>query len=89
MSSKYVDSNAIIQVIGCLYNAPHLLEQEDKYKISEEDFPETFHKIIFGTIYKLYELGVKEISLLSMEDFLKRRPKSEDAYQRLGRCALA
>ena len=81
MSSKYVDSNAIIQVIGCLYNAPHLLEQEDKYKISEEDFPETFHKIIFGTIYKLYELGVKEISLLSMEDFLKGRPKSEAVFK--------
>ena len=36
MPSKYVDSNAIIQVIGCIYNAPHLLDQEDKYNISED-----------------------------------------------------
>ena len=42
---------------------------------------ETFHKIIFGTIYKLYELGVKEISLLSMEDFLIGRPKSEAIFK--------
>ena len=61
MPSKYVDSNAIIQVIGCIYNAPHLLDQEDKYNISEEDFPETFHQILFGTIYRLYELGAKEV----------------------------
>ena len=81
MPSKYVDSNAIIQVIGCIYNAPHLLDQEDKYNISEEDFPETFHQILFGTIYRLYELGAKEMSLLSIEDYLRGRPKSEAIFK--------
>ena len=81
MPSKYVDSNAIIQVIGCIYNAPYLLDQEDKYNISEEDFPETFHQILYGTIYRLYELGAKEISLLNIEDYLKGRPKSEAIFR--------
>lgn len=81
MASKYVDSNAIIQVIGCIYNAPYLLEQEDKYRITEEDFPDTFHQIVFGTIYRLHELGAKEINLLSVEDYLSGRPKSESIYK--------
>ena len=59
MPSKYVDTNAIIQVIGCIYNAPYLLDQEDKYNITEEDFVENFHKILFGSIYRVYELGAK------------------------------
>ena len=79
--NKYVDSNAIIQVIGCVYNAPYLLDSEDKYSISEEDFPELFHKIIFGSIYKLHELGAKEINLIAIEDFLKGRPKSEAVFK--------
>lgn len=81
MANKYVDTNAIIQVIGCIYNAPYLLDQEDKYSISEEDFPDSFHKVLFGTIYKLYELGAHEINLLSIEDYLKGRPKSEAIFR--------
>lgn len=81
MANKYVDTNAIIQVIGCIYNAPYLLDQEDKYSISEEDFPDSFHKVLFGTIYRLYELGAHEINLLSIEDYLKGRPKSEAIFK--------
>lgn len=81
MPSKYVDTNAIIQVIGCIYNTPQLLDQEDKYNITEEDFPETFHQILFGSIYRVYHLGAKEISLLSIEDYLKGRPKSEAIFR--------
>ena len=81
MASKYVDTNAIIQVIGCVYNSPYLLEQEDKYNITEEDFPEIFHQILFGTIYRLHKLGAKEINLLSVEDYLNGRPKSEGIYK--------
>lgn len=81
MPSKYVDTNAIIQVIGCIYNSPHLLDQEDKYNITEEDFPEAFHQILFGSIYRVYQLGAKEINLLEIEDFLKGRPKSEAIFR--------
>lgn len=81
MASKYVDLNSIIQVIGCCYNNPQLLDQEDKYNINEEDFPDNFHQIIFGSIYKIHELGAKEITLLSIEDYLKGRPKSEAIFR--------
>ena len=45
--SKYVDPTAITQVIGTIFKNPSLLEQEDKYVITEDDFPDKFHKIAF------------------------------------------
>ena len=53
MASKFVDTTAIMQVIGSVYNNPQLLDLTDKYTIVEEDFPDEFHKIAFGTIYKI------------------------------------
>lgn len=81
MGSKYIDSAAIIQVIGNVYNNSSLLEMADKYSITEQDFPNEFHKIVFGSLYKLYELGVKEFSLEAINDFLSTRPKSEAVYK--------
>lgn len=79
--SKYVDTTAIIQVIGNVFNNPQLLDFTDKYTITEEDFPDEFHKIAFGSIYKLYELGAKEITLNNIVDFLSSRPKSEAIFK--------
>jgi replicative DNA helicase len=65
-----------MQVIGCVYNSPSLLEITDKYLITEHDFAETFHKVVFGAIYKIHELGANKITLESIADFLSSRPKS-------------
>ena len=63
MASKYMDTVSIVQVIGGVYNNPQLLEMTDRYTITDEDFPDNFHKTVFGCIYKLYELGSKKITL--------------------------
>ena len=81
MGSKYVDSTAIIQVIGCVYTNPSLLDFTDKYSITDEDFVEDIHKVIFGSIYKLHEYGSKIISLETIADYLSGRPKSEAIYK--------
>ena len=81
MASKYTDSTAILQVIGNVYNNPSLLDDTDKYSITEDDFPSEFHKIVFGSIYKLYELGAKKINLENIADFLADRPKAEGIYK--------
>ena len=81
MPSKYVDVSAIMQVIGCVYNNPQLLDLTDKYSIVDEDFPDQFHKIVFGAIFKLHELGAQKITLSSIADFLSSRPKSEAIYK--------
>ena len=81
MSSKYVDSTSIMQVIGCVFNTPQLLDIKDKYTIIDEDFSDSFHKTVFGAIYKIYELGANKISLENIADFLSTRPKSEAIYK--------
>ena len=80
MTSKYVDIPSIIQVIGCVFNSPQLLDYTDKYTIVDDDFTDDFHKIIFGSIYKLHELGAERITLNSIADYLSSRPKSEAIF---------
>ena len=80
--SKFVDVTSIMQVIGCVYNNPSLLEQTDKYVITDEDFPDRFHQIVFGAIYKIYELGAERITLKNISDFLAERPKSEAVFKK-------
>ena len=82
MSSKYVDLTAIMQVIGCVFNNPSILSHDDKYKIYEEDFPDNFHKIICGSIYKLYESGSDKITLNNIIDYLAGRPKSASIFNK-------
>lgn len=81
MPSKYNDPAAVVQVIGCVYNNPSLLDIEDKYTITEDDFQDKFHQIVFGSIFKLHELGAQEITLKNIADFLADRPKSEAIYK--------
>ena len=81
MASKYNDPTATMQVIGCVFNNPQLLDITDKYSIVDEDFSDSFHKVVFGAIYKLHELGAKTISLQNIADFLADRPKSEAIYK--------
>ena len=82
MSSKYIDPTAIMQIIGCVYNNPKLLDITDKYSITEDDFADDFHKIAFGAIYKIYELGAERITLKNISDFLAERPKSEAVFKK-------
>lgn len=80
MASKYVDISAIIQVIGNVYNYPELLDEQEKYIISENDFDNEFHKVVFGSIYKLHMLGAQQITIQNISDFLSTRPVYEALY---------
>ena len=81
MPSRYNDPTATMQVIGCVFNNPEILDITDKYTIKDEDFVDQFHRVVFGAIYKLHELGAKSISLNNIMDFLSERPKSEAIYK--------
>ena len=80
MGVKYVDITAIVQVIGCIYQDISLLDNEN-YSFHEEDFTDEFHKILFGSIYNLHTLGVKNININTIEDYLKDRPNSLATYK--------
>lgn len=81
MPSKYVDTTAIMQVIGCVFNTPQLLDFTDKYTITDEDFPDEFHRTVFGAIYKIHGLGAQHVGLENIADFFKDRPKSAAIYK--------
>lgn len=81
MTSKYVDNTAIMQVIGCVFNTPQLLDFTDKYTITDEDFPDEFHRTVFGAIYKIHGLGAQHIGLENIADFFSSRPKSAAIYK--------
>ena len=77
MASKYIDTTAIMQVIGNVFNNPQLLDFTDKYTITDDDFPNEFHRTVFGAIYKIHGLGAKHIGLENIADFLVAHPKTK------------
>ena len=82
MASKYYDSTAVINVIGCVFNNPSLLDYTEQYNFTDEDFANEFHRVVFGAIYKIYELGAKKITLTTIADYLSSKPKSEAIYKK-------
>ena len=79
--SKYIDITSITNVIGNVFKNPKLFSAEDKYFFTEEDFVDDFHKIVFGSMFNLHQLGVKEITLTAIDDYLSTRPKKLAIYQ--------
>ena len=47
-----MNKQAIREVLGSLLQNPSLIRE---YKILQNDFPETFHKLIFAAINNLYK----------------------------------
>lgn len=78
--SKYSDIPSTIQVIANVFKNPSLLDNE-KYTIIEEDFDNDFHKLLFGTIYKLHEKGAEKISIDDIENFLSSREIEYGIYK--------
>ena len=61
---------AIIHVLAALIKNP-LLFANDNYTFSIDDFPEQFHKILFGAIEYLAKKGMEKIDYIDIDQFLK------------------
>lgn len=81
MASKYTDITAITQVIGCVYNDPGLLDLNDTYVITDEDFPDEFHRVTFGALYSMHQLGVRFYTIETLTDFFETRPKAKGVFE--------
>lgn len=79
--SRYVDINSTMQVIGSIYLHPDLLGKTEKYHFSEDDFPNEFHQILFGSINNLYASGITKITITTIESYLESRPKPYGVYK--------
>ena len=80
MGSKYVDTTAIMQVIGCVWNDPSILDRDDTYVIIDEDFPEQFHRIVFGALFKIHEDGARDFNINIINDYFESHPKYKAIY---------
>lgn len=78
--SKYIDTPAIVQVIGNIFNDPSLLDNEN-YHFYDEDFENEFHHVLFGAIYNLHVLGAEEITINTIEDYLSQKTKAYGVYK--------
>lgn len=66
----YINKVAIMQVLAGLIKNP-LLFLDSNYKFSIDDFPEQFHKIVFGAIQYLANNGLKTIDYIDIDKFLQ------------------
>ena len=74
MSARYEDPSATTNVIGCVFNDASLLDETDKYIITDDDFPDEFHKIVFGSMYQIHMSG-SQVNIDAIIDYLANRPK--------------
>lgn len=68
-----------MNVLSSVIKNPMLL-MDEKYSLSPDDFPERFHKIVFGAIDYLAHNGVKEINPLIIDDYLTKYPSQYKVY---------
>lgn len=80
MNSKYNDTAASMQVVGCILRKPDLIGDE-RYFFSDSDFTSELHKVVFGTVYNLYQMGATSFSVNAIEDYLSSRPSSFGVYK--------
>ena len=70
---------AIINVLAALIKNPLLFADND-YRFSINDFPERFHKIVFGAIEHLALNGMQKIDYIDIDQFLKQYPNEYKVF---------
>ena len=75
----YIDNTAIMQIIGCCFNNPQLTNDE-RFNITEDDFIEEFHKIVFGSIVNIHNLE-SDVTIDTIIDYLAVRPKYNAIFE--------
>lgn len=63
------DKMSVLQIIGGLIKNPLLFANKD-FKFHVDDFPERFHKVVFGAIEYLATQGLAVINLMDIDQFL-------------------
>lgn len=74
------DSFATNQIIGTVFNNIDILS-DDRYSFSSDDFPQSFHQLLFGSMYNLYNLGVNKVDVIAIEQYLEQRPAMLAEYK--------
>lgn len=78
---NYYDTSAAIQVIGCTILQPNLLNEDGQYFYSADDFVTEIHRVAFGAVFNLHQMGAERIAPKTIEDYLQGHPESYGIYQ--------
>lgn len=80
MADILQDKKSIFHVLAGLMDDPKKLNDTRNYRLTIEDFPESFHRIIFGIIHNLNAQGIENISAFEVDNALSEFPKMYKIY---------
>lgn len=80
MTDTIQDKKSIFHVLAGLISEPEILNDTRSYRLTTDDFPETFHKIVFGIISNLNSQGIEVISSFEIDNALSEFPKMYKIY---------
>lgn len=70
---------AVANVFAALIASPSLAI-DDRFPLVPDDFPERFHKIIFGAVQHLVSSGVKHLDEAVIDDYLSNYPAQHKVF---------
>ena len=80
-SSRYTDTPSLVQILGCLVDNITILDDDGKYNLTTSDFVKDFHQIIFAALSNMHTMGVRQVTIQSIENYLQSRPKAYATYK--------
>lgn len=81
MSKALFDKNTAMMVISGLVKNPTLLHNQEKYRLTTNDFDNDFYKIIFGAIYNLSMEGVETIDPIDIDIYIAQYQQQYKVFQ--------
>lgn len=80
MAELLQDKKSIFQVLSGIIKNPEVLDNVREYRLSIDDFPESFHKIIYGAVYNLHIQGIENITRFEIDNALSEFPNQYRIY---------
>lgn len=75
MSNLLQDKQSIMHVFSAIIANPEILGNDREYPLVPDDFPEPFHKVIFGAMHNLYMQGAEKLSVVEIDGILSKYAK--------------
>lgn len=83
MDKRLYDSHSIMYILSAIMRKPSLLE-EPSFILTEADFIDPLHKIVFGSVFNLASESVEHITPMNVDLYLKQFQQKYDYYQKNG-----
>lgn len=75
MSVRYNEESRTMMIIGAVITQPTLLETAEAKRLSDFDFPNPLHRLVYFAVHNLYQEGHTKINGPVIDQYLSSRPK--------------